>query len=189
MTTSDVTSESVPQAACAEELDYRPPSRAPLIISLVVLVLLGAGVLGYQWLTGLTVFAPYGNGVGNQMVLGQTMYTGGIYADTVSTSHIVIDSIEPVLAPGSIPVRSTLMVCRFGGIGMRDGNQIHSLCRRLTTAIGVPWQVDSRDGTLTTGITPLARGKVDILGFIVHFHQGIRSGTQHVGTEVTLTVK
>lgn len=163
-------------------------------IVISVIILSAAGV-GYVWLTSARALQGYGDEWGSPVQPGHTLYTDtGIYPAASATATIDFRDIRPRVTLNTADAIIELLTCTTPSGSMRIGTvldaDIEHYCAPMT-----PW----RSGTLTTGsdadtylifaITPHREGRVEIDGEDVHYRDGIRFGTQHVGATIVATTQ
>jgi len=193
--------ETTESALAADQGDLDAPARgrqhkaARAVVALTLVAALAVGaVIGFRWMTGLRVFTAYGNGVGATLpALGGSIYAGGFdtteyVAGRTLDETIVIDSATPVLAANSGPAKTRLLVGRCG-VGAGDDAMVRDLCGPVVNVVGKKWRVDQSAGQLIAQVTPTSMTPVRVQGFIIKYHEGMRSGTQHVGTEIGIKVR
>jgi hypothetical protein len=159
-----------------------------LIVALVI-----GGVQAQQWMTGLRLFEPPSVGYKAIVPYGGSLFAGGFGVSSPPSepsplAQIVIDSAKPVFSANSGPAQVHLLVCK-GGLGGGDEAFARKVCSTITNALGKSWRTDGREGQLIAQVKPTSRKAVDFRGFVIKYHQGIRSGTQFTGPEVAATVK
>ena len=110
----------------------------------------------------------------------------GIYAGQAVT----LLSVRPRLAPGSPGADIALTVCgpprsSFAGVGFVGGD-LRGYCGTTSDVDDAALRMPSQQ--IVVSIRPREAGIVRIEGFDVRYRDGLQVGTQHTGSEITVTV-
>jgi hypothetical protein len=183
----------------AEPPPVREPRRATRVVAVAVVLCIGAAVLGYRWLTGDRLLAPSGWSESFSLQLGHTYYSGlggpygGKPADYVRGLDVRDVHIMTSLnnAEATITVLSCVETARGAGLtaGGNAVDRLDDFC--LTSRAFRPGRVDFGQATGATGfvvaITPRRAGTVHISGASISYRDGLRTGNQRIGLDLTVT--
>jgi len=175
----------------------RLPGRAPgsrRLIIVAVLVMLGLAVItgaGY-WLGHASLLRGYGDGMGAPTPIGRTIAFDTAVVSDRDAIRVSLKSLKPRVTENSSDATIVFVVCRRNAgtttLGVSRTSDLRKYCTRTDplrrSFVG---SLGYTTNQILVLVTPRKSGRVHITGYNATYRVGIRSGTQHVGLDTTVT--
>jgi hypothetical protein len=174
---------------------FSPPRASVSGLLAAVLVATAALLLplaSWQWQRNAYSLAGRGTRLVVPTTVGPALYIGDV-ANGRARGHQTIDlqSIRPRIVADTADATVTFWICRSASrIGSAGPDLVNRLCTPLTALTAGRLDVGAAtDEQLLVAISPRHAGVIRIDGFDIRYRDGLRSGHQHTGNDITATAR